>query len=185
MGLVPHTQAESGAYSRDSSRFPRRRPFIYLTRHSQILRRQRGQVNVHFPCSADHEQDWPLYPVDPYSCYMCNYTYAHTYAIGSVPSLSGQAVAYRWRSLPRVRRHRASSPQGSSSNGCCHFTGHDRPINMRLSFPYALLVRSGHTYSKKSMDQLGKVANPAHGQLNMKNIYFAVRVHTYENLNCH
>ena len=35
------------------------------------------------------------------------------YAIGSVPSLSGHAVAYRWRSLPRVRRHRASKPQGS------------------------------------------------------------------------
>ena len=36
------------------------------------------------------------------------------YAIGSVPSLSGHAIAYRWRSLPRVRRHRASKPQGSS-----------------------------------------------------------------------
>ena len=36
------------------------------------------------------------------------------YAIGSVPSLSGHTVAYRWRSLPRVRRHRASKPQGSS-----------------------------------------------------------------------
>ena len=36
------------------------------------------------------------------------------YAIGSVPSLLGHAIAYRWRSLPRVRRHRASKPQGSS-----------------------------------------------------------------------
>ena len=36
------------------------------------------------------------------------------YAIGSVPSLSCHANAYRWRSLPRVRRHRASKPQGSS-----------------------------------------------------------------------
>ena len=36
------------------------------------------------------------------------------YAIGSVLSLSGHAIAYRWRSLPRVRRHRASKPQGSS-----------------------------------------------------------------------
>ena len=36
------------------------------------------------------------------------------YAIGSVSSLSGHAIAYRWRSLPRVRRHRASKPQGSS-----------------------------------------------------------------------
>ena len=63
-----HTQAESGAYLRDSSRVPRRRPFMK----------------------------------PPY------------YAIGSVPSLSGHAIAYRWRSLPRVRRHRASKPQGSS-----------------------------------------------------------------------
>ena len=35
------------------------------------------------------------------------------YATGSVPSSSGHASAYRWRSLPRVRRHRASKPQGS------------------------------------------------------------------------
>ena len=36
------------------------------------------------------------------------------YAIGSVPGLSGHATAYRWHSLPRVRQHRASKPQGSS-----------------------------------------------------------------------
>ena len=29
-----HIQAESGAYLRDSSRVPRRRPFIYLNRHT-------------------------------------------------------------------------------------------------------------------------------------------------------
>ena len=64
-----HTQAESGAYLRDSSRVPRRRPFIYLK---------------------------------------------PPYAIGSVPCLSGHTIAYRWRSLPRVRRHRASKPHGTS-----------------------------------------------------------------------
>ena len=33
--IIFHTQAESGAYSRDSSRFPRRRPFImYLNRNN-------------------------------------------------------------------------------------------------------------------------------------------------------
>ena len=38
----------------------------------QILRRERGQGNIHFPCSADHEQDWQPYPVDPYIlCYTC------------------------------------------------------------------------------------------------------------------
>ena len=62
-----YTQAESGAYLRDSSRVPRRRPFM-----------------------------------------------KPPYAIGSVTSLSGHAIAYRWRSLPRVRRHSASKPQGSS-----------------------------------------------------------------------
>ena len=33
----------------------------------QILRHARGQGNINFPCSADHEQDWPPYPVGPYS----------------------------------------------------------------------------------------------------------------------
>ena len=64
-----YTQAESGAFVRDSSRVLRRRPFIYLQ---------------------------------------------PPYAIGSVLSLSGHAIAYRWRSLPRVCRHRVSQPQGSS-----------------------------------------------------------------------
>ena len=36
----------------------------------QILRRERGQGNTHFSCSADHVQDWQPYPVDPYSCYV-------------------------------------------------------------------------------------------------------------------
>ena len=64
-----HTQTESVACLRDSSRVPRRRPFIHLK---------------------------------------------SSYTIGSVPSLTGHAIAYRWRSLPRVRRHRVSKPQGSS-----------------------------------------------------------------------
>ena len=37
----------------------------------QILRRERGQGNIPFPCSTDHVQDWQPYPVDPYSCYIC------------------------------------------------------------------------------------------------------------------
>ena len=31
----------------------------------QILRRKRGQGHIPFPCSADYEQDWQPYPVDP------------------------------------------------------------------------------------------------------------------------
>ena len=36
----------------------------------QILRYERGQWNIHFPCLAGHEQDWQPYPVDLYSCYI-------------------------------------------------------------------------------------------------------------------
>ena len=44
----------------------------------QITRRERGQGDNYFPCSADHEQDWQTYPVDPYSA-ICD---DHTYTIG-------------------------------------------------------------------------------------------------------
>ena len=46
----------------------------------QILRHARGQGNIHFPCSADHEQDWQPYPVDPYSAKCVTiHTYIHTH----------------------------------------------------------------------------------------------------------
>ena len=34
--LILHTQAESGAYSRNSSRCPRRRPYIFTTTHHRV-----------------------------------------------------------------------------------------------------------------------------------------------------
>ena len=40
----------------------------------QVLRRERGQGNIHFPCSADHEQDWQPYPGDPYPLVMAIHT---------------------------------------------------------------------------------------------------------------
>ena len=95
-----HTQAESRAYIRDSSRFPQRRPLLYLKRPD---------------------------------------------AIESVPSLSDHAIAYRWRSLPRVRRHRVCKPQSCC---CCCFphSAHWLPTRKKLLF-----------YT---------VANPARGLLN-------------------
>ena len=47
----------------------------------QILRNVRGQGNINFPCSADHEQDWQPYPVDPYSAICDDHTYIHTYIV--------------------------------------------------------------------------------------------------------
>ena len=45
----------------------------------QILRHARVQGNIHFSCSADHEQDWQPDPVDPYSATCDDHTYIHTY----------------------------------------------------------------------------------------------------------
>ena len=45
----------------------------------QILRRERGQENINFPCSADHEQDWQPQSVDPYSALCHDHAYMHTY----------------------------------------------------------------------------------------------------------
>ena len=50
-----------------------------------------------------------------------------------------------WRSLPNVRWHRASSPQGSSSNGCCLFRCYHGPILCASLFQDPLLVCSGYS----------------------------------------
>ena len=34
---------------------------------------------MNFPWSADHEQDWQLYPVDPYSAICDDHTYTYLY----------------------------------------------------------------------------------------------------------
>ena len=59
----------------------------------QILRRARGQGNVHFPCSADHEQDWQPYPVDPYSAICDDHTY-HTRSTIYIHRINSQKTVY-------------------------------------------------------------------------------------------
>ena len=44
------------------------------------------------------------------------------------------------------------------------------------AYPYTVRCMYGHTYYSKSMDQPGKVANPARGQLNRENEHFPVPV---------
>ena len=48
----------------------------------QILRHVRRQGNIRFPCSADHEQDWQPYPIDPCSAICVYHTYVHTVSGG-------------------------------------------------------------------------------------------------------
>ena len=106
-----HTQAESGAYIRDSSRVPRRRPIM-----------------------------------------------KPPHAIGSVPSLSGYANAYRWRSLPRVRRHRASKPQGSS----------ERVLPWQVTMDQLIYASFSHTHLR-----IGNLTRLIHTLL------YVMTIHTY------
>ena len=120
-----HTQAESGAYLRDSSRVPRRRPFMKLP-----------------------------------------------YAIGSVPSLSGHAIAYRWRSLPRVRRHRVSKPLGSS----------ERVLPWQITMDQLIFASLSHTHYWYAVGML-KVAAVVHNTLQRHRLYgFPVASISPENL---
>ena len=61
--------------SMEMSRLKRDRTAEPVSR-DQILRRERGQGNIYFPCSADHVKDWQPYPIDPCSCYI--YVTIHT-----------------------------------------------------------------------------------------------------------
>ena len=45
----------------------------------KIVRREREKGNIHFLCSANHEQDWQPYPVDPYSDVFDVHKYTYTY----------------------------------------------------------------------------------------------------------
>ena len=61
----------------------------------QIFRRVRVQGNINFPCSAEREQDWQPYPVDPYSVMCDDHTYVRvrrTWYNGTVAPLVRRAV---------------------------------------------------------------------------------------------
>ena len=45
----------------------------------QILRREREERNINIPCSADHEQGWQPYPVDPSPAICDDNSYILTY----------------------------------------------------------------------------------------------------------
>ena len=121
-----HTQAESGAYLRDSSRVPRRRAFM-----------------------------------------------KPPYAIGSVPSLSGHANAYRWRSLPRVRRHRDSKPQGSS----------ERVLPWQITMDQIIFASLSHTLPRvrrhRDSKPQGSSERVLPWQITMDQIIFASLSHTH------
>ena len=84
----------------------------------QILRRERGQGNFHFPCSVGHVQDCQPYPVDSYSSYMCDHIYIHTtyMCVCCLPIYAGRTS----RGHTGGRSHRISPP--SFCGACLNFS---------------------------------------------------------------
>ena len=78
LGINPVSVSTRFSLSLEMSRLTRDGTAEPVSR-DQILRHARGQENIIFPCSADHEQDWQPYPVDPYSAICDDHTYIHTY----------------------------------------------------------------------------------------------------------
>ena len=84
----------------------------------QILRHARGQGNVHFPCSADHEQDWQPYPVDPYSAICDDHTYIHTYIHTEVRlTVAIQLTTQKLQLLAPPKK--CSLSRGNAGHCCC------------------------------------------------------------------
>ena len=71
-------QPEHGDEQADAGRDCR----THLARPNSQARTRTGQYS--FSRSADHKQDWQSYPVDPCSCYICDYTFIHTFSKSSV-----------------------------------------------------------------------------------------------------
>ena len=76
LGRNPVSKSTRFSLSTEMSRLARDGTAEPVSR-DQILKRERGQGNIDFPCSADHEQDWQPYPVDP-SLAICD-DHAYTY----------------------------------------------------------------------------------------------------------
>ena len=89
------------------------------------------------------------------------------YAIGSVPSLSGHAIVYQWRSLPRVRRHRASKPHGSSK----------RVLPWQVTMDQLICASLSHTHF---WYEVGMLKVPAVSILYNSSYYFSPSVGSVE-----
>ena len=91
-GVIPSVRTRFGL-SMEMSRLIRVGTAESFSR-DQVFRRERGQGNIHFPCPADHEQDWQPYPVDSYLHLMTK----HTITVLKTCSPSG-CLLYQRRTL--------------------------------------------------------------------------------------
>ena len=126
-GSIPvrkhHIQPEYGDEQANAGRYCR----THLA--SQIFRRERGQGNIHFPCSANQEQDWQSYPM------------IHTLAI---------CVTIQYNGCTRHGPNRTSTPFFTPYTGTHHMTCASLPRHQMRAYANRLLcldrtVRALHT----------------------------------------
>ena len=86
LGMNPVSIITRFSLSMEMSRLTRDGTAEPISR-DHILRHARGKGNIHFTCSADHEQDWQLYSVDPYSAICDGHTYIQ-YNGGLLPDIT-------------------------------------------------------------------------------------------------
>ena len=83
LGRNPVSKSTRFSLSLEMDRLRRDGTAEHISR-DQIIRHTREQGNISFPCSADHEQDWQTYPVDPYSAIFDDHTYIQVIIIHTV-----------------------------------------------------------------------------------------------------
>ena len=81
LGKNPVSKHQIQLEYRDEQADARRDCQTRLARPNPQAPIMRTEGNNNFTCSADHVQDWQPYPVDPYSCYICDHTCTHTIAM--------------------------------------------------------------------------------------------------------
>ena len=109
-----------------------------------------GTEEYCFLCSADHEQNWQPYPVDPYSAICDDHTYIHTYI--HALSYSGyitRAVHADRRTHTRTNTHTFAQEVRRSGCTCrllyTHTYTHSRAIGTPLGLHMPTTVHE-HTY---------------------------------------
>ena len=148
----------------------------------QILRREREQGRIHFPSLADHEQDWQPYPVDRYSCYICDNvvvvvdSHIQRIVLATEETTVTQQVSHR----PIKCQSRLWSQRGTKVNGSNHGANPLlRPTGIQIATKsYAALqamaptnIKTVHQTSllhiESNLDRLGMLS-PTHDQLSQQ-----------------
>ena len=117
----------------------------------QIFRRERGQGNVYFPCSADHEQDWQPYPVDLYSTVCGDHTNIPRVGWRYASMTTQQRWWPQWQHIDAASREsRISEPVGARSKVARRGRCGRGPDNISVAFATCIVQQSRPQYIRST-----------------------------------